>query len=185
MGTSPGDVFWRINKLGIKSVNPAYWPPSPASPLCEQTWAEGVFLSSFPWDWAEKADGLKRESRASSYSCFCRRRDVLGGGALKGHSRLPPSLSQCECSEEVLMSALLWSAPRGNPRRLQKDCPCLWESRSGFSTPGCFAIPHWFFWAPVSTFHYLRQQIISGVGDTIFKRAQGIPKHTALPKITL
>ena len=46
MGTSPGDVSCRINKSGIKLVNPDDWPLSPASPLCEQTWPKGFFLAA-------------------------------------------------------------------------------------------------------------------------------------------
>lgn len=44
MGTSPGDVSCKINKLGIKSVNPDYWPLSPASLLCKQTWTTSFLL---------------------------------------------------------------------------------------------------------------------------------------------
>ena len=43
-GTSPGDVSCKINKAGIKSANPNFWPLSPASPLCEQIWNTGFLF---------------------------------------------------------------------------------------------------------------------------------------------
>lgn len=76
MGTLPGDVSCRINKSGIKLVNPDSCPPSPASPLCEQTRTRASLAASRETE-QRKENGLRRESI---------RLQLLGAGALKGQS---------------------------------------------------------------------------------------------------
>lgn len=72
----------KINKSGIKSINPDYWPLSPGS-LYKQTWPSSFLLfPQIPVRLSRERKWLNRECRAYSYSPFSKWRNVFWG---EGH----------------------------------------------------------------------------------------------------
>lgn len=179
-GATPGDVSCKINKLGIKSINPDYWPLSPASPLCERPGLPtSYFCSSFLWDWAEKENELNRKCRTYSYTLFCSWRNVFGERAIRG--------SVIHIYNSTFSIWILWrdfnewplvTCSRGNPERLLKDRLASGHQAALLSPTGSPRLLFLHFKGSQDSPKAMVKLFWEWELFTVFKRAQGIPKHT-------